>query len=60
MLMPLPADSPKQLLQRRTKEAALTRRRQALGLLLLAFLILAIVLYRAPAHWLFPAGWWRF
>ena len=40
--------------------AALARRRQALGLLLLAAAILALVLLRAPAHILFPPGWWRF
>ncbi len=43
----------------KTGEAALTRRRQALGLLLLAGLILLIAVLRAPAHTLFPLGWWR-
>ena len=41
-------------------EAALTRRRQAVGLLLIAGAILAVAVLRAPAHVLFPAGWWRF
>ncbi len=44
----------------RLREAQLTRRRQAMGLLLLAGAILVLVLLRAPAHVLFPAGWWRF
>jgi hypothetical protein len=44
----------------RTAEAALTRRRQAVGLLLLAALILLVAILRAPAHVLFPSGWWRF
>ena len=44
----------------RSAEAALARRRQAYGVLLLAGLILLAVLLRAPAHVLFPAGWWRF
>ena len=43
-----------------TQGAALTRRRQAIGLLLLALAILIVVLLRAPAHFLFPTGWWRF
>ena len=47
-------------LRTRAGEAALTRRRQALGLLLLAGLILLIAVLRAPAHTLFPTGWWRF
>jgi len=41
-------------------EATLTRRRQAIGLLLIAGAILAAAVLRAPAHVLFPAGWWRF
>lgn len=44
----------------REREATLTRRRQAIGLLLLAGLILLFALLRAPAHVLFPTGWWRF
>lgn len=45
---------------RQKAEAALARRRQAYGLLLLAGLILLAMLLRAPAHVLFPTGWWRF
>lgn len=44
----------------REQQIALTRRRQALGLVLIAGLILLVALLRAPAHWLFPTGWWRF
>ena len=44
----------------RAREAALTRRRQAVGLLLLAGGILLVTVLRAPAHVLFPTGWWRF
>ncbi|RRA48318.1 hypothetical protein [Acidipila sp. EB88] len=44
----------------RQAEAVLTQRRQAVGLLLLAAAILALVLVRMPPHVLFPAGWWRF
>jgi uncharacterized membrane protein YidH (DUF202 family) len=36
------------------------RRRQAIGLLLIAAGILAYVLTRANWHDLFPPGWWRF
>ena len=53
-------DAPKSMETARQAEAALTRRRQALGLVLLAALILLAVLLRAPAHVLFPPGWWRF
>ena len=41
-------------------EATLTRRRQAVGLLLIAGAILLAAVLRAPAHVLFPPGWWRF
>ena len=44
----------------RAEEEALARRRQVWGLLLIAAFILALVLLRAPAHVLFPPGWWRF
>ena len=44
----------------RARETALTRRRQAVGLLLLAGGILLVTVLRAPAHVLFPTGWWRF
>ena len=40
--------------------AAQYRRRQILGLLLLAVVILAGALYRADTRILFPPGWWRF
>jgi hypothetical protein len=35
------------------------RRSQVYGLLLIAAVILAVVLYRADPHALFPPGWWR-
>jgi hypothetical protein len=44
----------------RMQQAALTRRRQAVGLVVIAGIILLVVLLRAPAHAIFPAGWWRF
>jgi len=34
-------------------------RRQIAGLLIIAAVILAIALFRADRHVLFPAGWWR-
>ncbi len=46
----------------RLNEAKITlaRRRQAIGLLLIAAVILIAAVLRAPAHVLFPPGWWRF
>ncbi len=35
------------------------RRTQVFGLLLIAAAILAVALYRADPHVLFPPGWWR-
>ncbi len=35
------------------------RRRQLIGILLIAAAILAITLVRADWHDLFPPGWWR-
>ncbi len=49
-----------ELQRARRAETALTRRRQAVGLLILAGLILLVAVLRAPAHVLFPTGWWRF
>lgn len=48
------------LQEQRVRHAVLARRRQALGLLLIAGAILLAVLVRAPEHVLFPVGWWRF
>ncbi len=44
---------------KRAQEGMLARRRQALGFVILAGLILLLVLLRAPAGWVFPVGWWR-
>jgi hypothetical protein len=35
------------------------RRRQILGILVIAAVILLIALLRADRHWIFPHGWWR-
>lgn len=35
------------------------RKRQVFGLLLIAAALLAIALLRAPAHTVFPRGWWH-
>jgi hypothetical protein len=35
------------------------RKRQIFGLLLVAAVILVIALLRAPAHSVFPHGWWH-
>lgn len=48
------------IVARREQQIALTRRRQALGLVLIAGLILLVAVLRTSAHMLFPTGWWRF
>ncbi|HVW77937.1 MAG TPA: hypothetical protein VHB45_10005 [Alloacidobacterium sp.] len=35
------------------------RRRQVIGLLLIAAVLLLIAVLRAPAHTIFPRGWWH-
>jgi hypothetical protein len=40
-------------------QAAVYRRAQVLGLLLIALCLLSVVLSRADMHVLFPPGWWR-
>lgn len=40
--------------------ATLAKRRQGVGLVLLAGLILLTALLRAHKGWVFPSGWWRF
>ena len=42
------------------RATALARRRQGIGLVLLAAAILVAVLLRAEKGWVFPPGWWRF
>jgi hypothetical protein len=44
----------------RTLAPTLARHRQTVGLVLIAAAILLAALLRAPAHVLFPPGWWRF
>jgi hypothetical protein len=39
--------------------AKVFRRRQIIGLLLIAAVIFFIALLRAPAHTVFPHGWWH-
>jgi hypothetical protein len=39
--------------------SALLRRRQIVGILILAGAILIFTLLRADGHALFPPGWWR-
>jgi hypothetical protein len=35
------------------------RKRQIFGLLIIAAAVLAIAFLRAPAHTIFPRGWWH-
>jgi len=35
------------------------RKRQIFGLLIIAAAVLVIALLRAPAHTIFPHGWWH-
>jgi hypothetical protein len=44
---------------RRAVQTRLYRRNQAMGLVLLALLILAYWLFRTNPAWIFPPGWWR-
>ena len=45
--------------EKRERQTALFRRRQAVGLLLLAAAVLLFWLLRGNRGWLFPPGWWR-
>jgi hypothetical protein len=45
--------------ERRAEQLRLTRRNQALGLLLVAAAILAWWLFHTNPAWIFPLGWWR-
>jgi hypothetical protein len=45
--------------ERRAEQLRLTRRNQALGLLLVAAAILAWWLFHTNPAWIFPQGWWR-
>jgi hypothetical protein len=35
------------------------RKKQVYGLLLIAAVVLVVALLRAPAHTVFPVGWWH-
>jgi hypothetical protein len=43
----------------REEQRRLYRRNQALGLVLIAALILAWWLFHTNPKWIFPPGWWR-
>jgi ferric-dicitrate binding protein FerR (iron transport regulator) len=43
----------------REEQARLTRRNQALGLVLIAAAILLWWLFHTNPKWIFPPGWWR-
>jgi len=45
--------------ERRKEQTRLFRRNQALGVVLLILCLILLTIYRAPAGWLFPPGWWR-
>jgi hypothetical protein len=45
--------------QRRARQLHAFRRNQALGLVLLAILIVLWRLFHTNPAWLFPRGWWR-
>jgi hypothetical protein len=42
------------------EETGRLRRRQVMGILLIAAAILVYALVRANGHDIFPPGWWRF
>jgi hypothetical protein len=46
-------------LARRAQQVRAFRRNQAIGVMLVAAMILIFWLCRAPAGWIFPTGWWR-
>jgi hypothetical protein len=43
----------------REEQRRLTRRNQALGLVLIAAAILVWRLFHTNPTWIFPSGWWR-
>jgi hypothetical protein len=43
----------------RAAQSILHRRNRAIGLLLVAVLVLLWRLFHSGAGWLFPPGWWR-
>jgi len=45
--------------QARDEQRRLYRRNQALGLVLIAALILIWWLFHTNPRWIFPSGWWR-
>jgi hypothetical protein len=44
---------------RRVEQSRISRRNQAIGLVLVAAAILIFWLFRTNPLWIFPVGWWR-
>ena len=44
---------------RRAEQTRIYRRNQALGMVMLAAVILIFWLFRTNPKWIFPPGWWR-
>jgi len=44
---------------RRVEQSRISRRNQAIGLVLVASAILIFWLFRTNPLWIFPVGWWR-
>jgi hypothetical protein len=57
--LPSPPSSSQVAAARTLAIATRYRRAQVYGLLLIAAVILAVTLFRAQPHLLFPSGWWR-
>ena len=45
--------------ERRAEQLRLTRRNQAIGLVMIAAAILVWWLFHTNPAWIFPQGWWR-
>jgi hypothetical protein len=44
---------------RRVEQSRISRRNQAIGLVLVAAAVLIFWLFRTNPLWIFPVGWWR-